>query len=250
MSRFFKCLPILLLLCVSCEKAPEYKKAKTVKASSPSLEKLKANYKEYKSKVYFRGNDSFFELENYDFGSILDTIYKTHPHIFKKSTNLDGLENQVKIWLRDSIFIDPSKQHQLQLFMEESETQLYDDPDNDSLALYQYNPRKMFRVVNARASAMEHQGEKVYYQLYPKKVKLLEKSKRMYKIQRTGRYLFHYENNDDCVGECFHSSIYFRDTYIADIYILINPYQNSPHRPTIKITDTIHYFYNQFVKQD
>ncbi len=250
MSRFFKCLPILLLLCMSCEKAPEYKKESAVKETSPTFEKLKANYKEYKGKVYFRGNDSFFELKNYDYESILDTIYKTHPHIFKKPANLDGLKNQVKTWLRDSIFIDPSKQHQLQFFMGESETQLYDTETSDSLELYQYNPKKMFRVVNARAAAMKHQNEKVYHQFYPKKVKFLEKSAEMYNVQRTGRYLFHYENDHDCAGKCTHSSLYRMDTYIADIYIIISPYHNSPYRPTIKLTDTVHYFYNQFVKQD
>jgi len=250
MSSFFKCLPILLLLCISCEKVPEYKKEDTAKKSNPSLEKLKANYQEYKSRVYFRGNDSFFELENYDFEQILDTIYKTHPHIFKKSTNLDALQDKVKLWLRDSIFIDPSKQHQLKFFLGESAAQLADENYSDSLELYQYNPRKMFRVVNARASAMKHKDDKVYYQVYPKKVKLLERKKGMYKVQRAGRYLFDNEIDDDCIDECIHSSIYFMDRYIADIYIIITPYHNSPDRLTIKMTDTIHYFYNQFVKQD
>ncbi|MFK7748873.1 MAG: hypothetical protein AB8B65_10805 [Kordia sp.] len=235
---------------MSCEKVPEQVKQEPLKEASPSFKKLKANYKEYKQQVYFRGNDSFFELKNYDFGSILDTIYKTHPHIFKKSTNLDGLKNQVKLWLRDSIFIEPSKQHQLEFFSGENKTQLHDDHYSDSLKPYQYTPKKMFRVVNARAAAMKYEDKKVYYQFYPKKVKILDKSTEMYKVQRTGRYLFDAENGNDCADTCSRASLYLMDTYIADIYIIISPYKNSPYRPTIKITDTINYFYNRFVKQD
>lgn len=198
------------------------------------LAPYKANLKEFKNADYsFGTNNNYFRMKNFDYNSLADTLEKCHAHVFKDKSILKAINNDVRAWLRDSLFIGVSNTRKGKLIVDTTNTLFWNPEDefqyynNVSVTSDQKLNGKMFQLTHAMHTAHVN-GKEVYYDIIPANAKKLASNGKYRIVTNTEGSIFDQRN--------------FCDLYAVDWFIVFYSDYFFEGELAIKISDETFYY--------